>query len=717
MLALGLLTLLAAADKPVVSVLYFEARTKDEELAFAAKGLADMLITDLVAWEGVRVVERTRVEELMKEVDFQQSRYIDKKTAVKLGAALGADYLVMGSLIPAGDKLTVEARLVRAKTFEDVVTAREQDSKDKIFDIEQRLANQLVAKIDDKLTANANARRKAKVPDLATVVAYGKVLDLSDKGQLEEAQAAMRALLSKTPTFLLARERQSELLKALEEFQKRKKDMIAGSAVELSKLIDKALSDEGRFSELNKEQQEHYLAMRLLKGKFLARVMKQFLSTRDGYRVAKKGEEGRALTAMRDWYENQRRYVQEWERTSRQFSTVVNGATYPPSLSPNLAADEDRLATESQFGSVNINDLGFENMARFVLMGSVEDGEHFRVRPVLGAADAKIDKAVRDEIEVRVKDAATRHAAGDKHAANAGVRLLNQLAEAAVMKGDIDAAVVAYQRLLDTFPFDSRSDWTEKRIKELLEGRGNEFRDINAWTNALSECKDMDLRIGVEIYTRRMAQSGLKAIDEVAAELARCKVVRSNQNGVAYAYNTLAMASARADDCDGYRKYVRKFLENDGSVSDMLGYNKNYVPWCKLGDVTKDLVWLKALRDGGWSMEFVRNIVSQKSNDGSVFYVSGSSNGPPVPGGSEEQLDLRLERGKDGKYACVKGRWRRYTGEYLEGTCKVNVTKWAADDGVGFDEGTFEITIPQKQPSGVTTNILITRGEFRSRRQ
>ena len=282
MLSLALLAVLSASDKPVVSVLYFESQSKDEELGYVGKGLADMLITDLVAWEGVRVVERTRVEEVLKELNFQQTKFVDKKTAAKLGQVLNADYLVVGSLVPGGERLSVEARLLQVSNGETLIAAREQDSKDKIFDIEQRLANQLVAKIDDKLTANSNARRKAKVNDLATVMAYGKALDLTDKGQLEEAQAAMRALVSKSPTFLLARERQTELLKKLEDYQKRKKDLIAGSALELGKLIDKTLSDEARFSSLTKEQQEHFLTMRVLKGKFLARVLKQFLSSRDG---------------------------------------------------------------------------------------------------------------------------------------------------------------------------------------------------------------------------------------------------------------------------------------------------------------------------------------------------------------------------------------------------------------------------------------------------
>ncbi len=711
MLSLGVLALLAAADaKPVVTVMYFESQSKDEELGFVGKGLADMLITDLVAWEGVRVVERTRVEEVLKELDFQQSKYVDKKTAAKLGNVLGADYLVVGSLLPSGDKLTVEARLVKPSTFETVVTAREQDSKDKIFDIEQRLANQLVAKIDGKLTANSNARRKAKVPDLATVVAYGKALDLTDKGRLEEAQAAMRAVVSKSPTFLLARERQAELLKRFEEYQKRKKDMIAGGAIELGKLIDKEMQNEARFSDLNKEQQEHFLGMRVLKGKFLARVLKQFLANRDNSaRVAKKGEEGRALIAMRDWYENQRRYVGEFERTARQFSTVVNGVAYPPSISARFAFDEERLIAESQFGDVNLNDLGFENLARFVLEGWLDDGESYRAWPVLAAVDPKINKALRDELDARVKDAITKTNAGDTRASNKGVRLLELKASTFLDVGDVDKAVGAYQEILDNFPVDSRVSWVEKQIKNLLEGRGNQLDDLNRWAEALQSCKDMDIRVGMRVLQRRMSQSGLKAIDELTAELEKaCKVSRANQDAFANFYRSVGMDAARADDCERYRAYTRKYLENDGSVADMLAFNKNAVPWCQLGDITKNLVWLKASLDRSWSVEFTRNLVSQKSNDGSVFFVRGSTDGPRVKGGSEEEMDLRLERGKDGKYTCVLGRWRRSTGEYLEGTCSVTITKWAPDDGPGFDEGTFNITFPKAE---------ISNGEFRTRRE
>ena len=183
MLSLALVTLLAAADSPVVSVMYFDNDSKDPELEFMRKGLTDLLITDLVAWEGVRVVERTRLEDVLKELNFQQTKYVDKATAAKLGKVLNSTYLIYGSLILTGTKLTVAARLVQSDNGEVLITVKEADERDKIFDIEQRLVNQLVAKIDSKLSGNDQARRKARVPDLATLVAYGKALDLSDQGK------------------------------------------------------------------------------------------------------------------------------------------------------------------------------------------------------------------------------------------------------------------------------------------------------------------------------------------------------------------------------------------------------------------------------------------------------------------------------------------------------------------------------------------------------
>src|SRR5687768_15944449 len=98
MISLALVTLLSAsaadAPRPVVSVLYFENSTGDASLDVLRKGLADMIITDLVAWDGVTVVERARLEAVLSELKLQQSKVIDRTTAVKVGKVIGAQYAI-----------------------------------------------------------------------------------------------------------------------------------------------------------------------------------------------------------------------------------------------------------------------------------------------------------------------------------------------------------------------------------------------------------------------------------------------------------------------------------------------------------------------------------------------------------------------------------------------------------------------------------------------
>jgi TolB-like protein len=60
--------------------------------------LTDQLIAQLVRSRKFHVVERIRVEEVLKEAEFGQSGAVDPQKAVKYGTLLGADYLVLGTI-------------------------------------------------------------------------------------------------------------------------------------------------------------------------------------------------------------------------------------------------------------------------------------------------------------------------------------------------------------------------------------------------------------------------------------------------------------------------------------------------------------------------------------------------------------------------------------------------------------------------------------------
>src|SRR5215475_12839350 len=92
----GLARPAAAADPPTVAVLYFDYEGKDADLALLRKGLAQMLISDLLGTPAIRVVERDRLQEVIAELKLQATNKIDQNTAVKAGKLLGARYLVLG---------------------------------------------------------------------------------------------------------------------------------------------------------------------------------------------------------------------------------------------------------------------------------------------------------------------------------------------------------------------------------------------------------------------------------------------------------------------------------------------------------------------------------------------------------------------------------------------------------------------------------------------
>src|SRR5262249_60593377 len=106
MYALGLArAAAAAAEAPTVAVLYFDYEGKDAELALLKKGLAQMLISDLLGNESIRVVERDRLQEVIAELKLQATNKIDQATAVKAGKPLRPRHPLLGGCFHVVERL------------------------------------------------------------------------------------------------------------------------------------------------------------------------------------------------------------------------------------------------------------------------------------------------------------------------------------------------------------------------------------------------------------------------------------------------------------------------------------------------------------------------------------------------------------------------------------------------------------------------------------
>jgi len=140
----GMAGLGAKGRLPTVGVLYFENASKqDKDLEGLAAGLLGMMITGLGETGRYNVVERERIDEVLKELKLTESDKVDSETGAKIGKLLGAQYLVYGTTLYAFGQYRVDARMVQVETGAIISTGSGTGTAEKVLE----LASSLSAKI------------------------------------------------------------------------------------------------------------------------------------------------------------------------------------------------------------------------------------------------------------------------------------------------------------------------------------------------------------------------------------------------------------------------------------------------------------------------------------------------------------------------------------------------------------------------------------------
>lgn len=78
--------------------------------------MSDLLIDELVHIDGIKVVERTRLNKVLQELNFQNSIYADTDTAKQIGKMVNADYVITGSVTIMECDLIFTARTIDVET-------------------------------------------------------------------------------------------------------------------------------------------------------------------------------------------------------------------------------------------------------------------------------------------------------------------------------------------------------------------------------------------------------------------------------------------------------------------------------------------------------------------------------------------------------------------------------------------------------------------------
>ena len=144
-----------------VALTYFDNHSGDPSFDALGHGLADMLITDLSELSTLRIVERSRLNDIMEELELSESSFVDPSTAAKLGQGLGATLIVTGSFTTIAPQMRIDARVVHVASGE--VASPKSRAPEEFF-----LLERLALALAEQAGATITFREQARLGPVAT---------------------------------------------------------------------------------------------------------------------------------------------------------------------------------------------------------------------------------------------------------------------------------------------------------------------------------------------------------------------------------------------------------------------------------------------------------------------------------------------------------------------------------------------------------------------
>lgn len=202
------------SPRGTVGVPPFATSGTDSTLAPLSYALADLVATDLSRSKNVRIVERARFGEVLRELDLAASGRVDSATAPRVGRLVSAERLVFGSVqsLPDGRTLRLGARIgdVERSTVTRAVDA--QAPLAEILAAEKALVLRLFESLGVVLTPAEKAEvEQQPTKNIAALLAYGRGVQRSYLGDFRGAAAAFRDAQTLDPNFREARLREREI--------------------------------------------------------------------------------------------------------------------------------------------------------------------------------------------------------------------------------------------------------------------------------------------------------------------------------------------------------------------------------------------------------------------------------------------------------------------------------------------------------------------------
>ncbi len=212
-------------------------------------GLQSMVTTDLSRVDGVTVVERARLQDVLAEMELGKSELVDPASAAKAGKVLQATHVVVGSFTVVDDRMRLDARATEVSTGKVAFEASRTGERDGFFELEAAMVTELLAKVGAELSARDRYAIGRHTADFDVFSTFSKGVALFDEGRYAEARQTLEDASRRDPGFELAALTLADLQKVQERAEAKARAARIAAAEEAWVVHQEDAAREGRVVE------------------------------------------------------------------------------------------------------------------------------------------------------------------------------------------------------------------------------------------------------------------------------------------------------------------------------------------------------------------------------------------------------------------------------------------------------------------------------------
>ncbi len=199
-----------------IGVVDFDAAHLPTDLAPLGKGLAEFTAIDLAKVQSLRVVDRLKIDMILKELTLGSSEYTDPQNSPRLGRLLGSNRLVTGAVTGLGaEEIRLDGAVVQTRDSSMTPTGPSEGKLEGLFKIQKEFVNRILDNMGITLTeAEKDSLGQFPTESYLAFLSYCRGLDYRGQGMYREAQQEFRSAYNTDGRFTEAA-KQAEMMASL----------------------------------------------------------------------------------------------------------------------------------------------------------------------------------------------------------------------------------------------------------------------------------------------------------------------------------------------------------------------------------------------------------------------------------------------------------------------------------------------------------------------